>query len=39
MADAMMPFLTARASISLVDFCAVCSFIFAFRTFYIYRPA
>jgi cytochrome bd ubiquinol oxidase subunit I len=37
-ADAMTPFLTARAAtISLVVFCAVYSFIFAFGTFYIYR--
>ena len=37
-ADAMTPFLTARtALISLVVFCAVYSFIFAFGTFYIYR--
>ena len=37
-ADAMTPFLTARtATISLVVFCAVYSFIFAFGTFYIYR--
>jgi cytochrome d ubiquinol oxidase subunit I len=37
-ADAMTPFLTARAAtISLVVFCAVYGFIFAFGTFYIYR--
>jgi cytochrome d ubiquinol oxidase subunit I len=37
-ADAMTPFLTARAAtISLVIFCAVYVFIFAFGTFYIYR--
>src|SRR6266404_6666849 len=37
-ADAMTPFLTARAAtISLVVFCAVYAFIFAFGTFYIYR--
>jgi cytochrome d ubiquinol oxidase subunit I len=37
-ADAMTPFLTARAAtISLVVFCAVYSFIFAFGTFYIHR--
>ena len=37
-ADAMTPFLTARtATISLVVFCAVYSFIFAFGIFYIYR--
>src|SRR5438270_913056 len=37
-ADAMTPFLTARsAEISLVVFCAVYSFIFAFGVFYIYR--
>jgi cytochrome d ubiquinol oxidase subunit I len=37
-ADAMTPFLTAReATISLVVFCAVYVFIFAFGTFYIYR--
>ncbi len=37
-ADAMTPFLTARAAtISLVVFCSVYSFIFAFGTFYIYR--
>ena len=37
-ADAMTPFLTAReATISLVVFCAVYAFIFAFGTFYIYR--
>jgi cytochrome bd ubiquinol oxidase subunit I len=37
-ADAMTPFLTARAAtISLVVFCAVYSFIFACGTFYIYR--
>jgi cytochrome d ubiquinol oxidase subunit I len=34
----MTPFLTARAAtISLVVFCAVYVFIFAFGTFYIYR--
>ena len=37
-ADAMTPFLTARAAaISLVVFCAVYAFIFAFGIFYIYR--
>lgn len=37
-ADAMAPFLTARAAtISLVVFCAIYVFIFAFGTFYIYR--
>jgi cytochrome d ubiquinol oxidase subunit I len=37
-ADAMTPFLTARAAtISLVVFCVVYSFIFAFGVFYIYR--
>jgi cytochrome d ubiquinol oxidase subunit I len=37
-ADAMTPFLTARAAtISLVVFCAVYVFIFAFGSFYIYR--
>jgi len=37
-ADAMTPFLTARAAtISLVVFCAVYTFIFAFGIFYIYR--
>jgi cytochrome d ubiquinol oxidase subunit I len=37
-ADAMTPFLTARAAMtSLVVFCAVYSFIFAFGTYYIYR--
>jgi cytochrome d ubiquinol oxidase subunit I len=37
-ADAMTPFLTTRAAtISLVIFCAVYSFIFLFGTFYIYR--
>jgi len=37
-ADAMTPFLTARAAtISLVVFCVVYSFIFAFGTYYIYR--
>jgi cytochrome d ubiquinol oxidase subunit I len=36
-ADAVTPFLTARAAtISLVVFCAVYLFIFAFGTFYIY---
>ena len=37
-ADAMTPFLTTRAAaISLVVFCAVYAFIFAFGIFYIYR--
>jgi len=37
-ADAMTPFLTARAAMaSLVVFCAVYSFIFAFGIYYIYR--
>jgi cytochrome d ubiquinol oxidase subunit I len=37
-ADAMTPFLTTReATISLLIFCAVYTFIFAFGTFYIYR--
>src|SRR6202030_1986090 len=37
-ADAMTPFLTTReAVISLVIFCTVYAFIFAFGTFYIYR--
>ncbi len=37
-ADAMTPFLTTRAAaISLVVFCSVYSFIFAFGIFYIYR--
>jgi cytochrome bd ubiquinol oxidase subunit I len=37
-ADAMTPFLTTRAAtISLVVFCTVYVFIFAFGTFYIYR--
>jgi cytochrome bd ubiquinol oxidase subunit I len=37
-ADAMTPFLTVRAAtISLVVFCVVYSFIFAFGVFYIYR--
>jgi cytochrome bd ubiquinol oxidase subunit I len=37
-ADAVTPFLTARsAAISLVVFCAVYSFIFAFGVIYIYR--
>ena len=37
-ADAMTPFLTTRAAtISLVVFCAVYSFIFAFGVLYIYR--
>jgi len=37
-AEAMTPFLTARAaSTSLVVFCVVYSFIFAFGTYYIYR--
>ena len=36
--DALTPFLTARAATtSLVMFCAVYAFIFAFGTFYIYR--
>ena len=36
--DAMTPFLTARAAtLSLVVFCAVYTFIFAFGVFYIYR--
>ena len=36
--DAVTPFLTTRAAAtSLVVFCAVYSFIFAFGTFYIYR--
>jgi cytochrome d ubiquinol oxidase subunit I len=36
-ADAMTPFLTTRqATISLVIFCAIYAFIFAFGTFYIY---
>jgi cytochrome bd ubiquinol oxidase subunit I len=36
--DAMTPFLTARTALtSLVVFCAVYSFIFAFGTYYIYR--
>jgi cytochrome d ubiquinol oxidase subunit I len=36
-ADAMTPFLTTRqATISLVIFCTVYSFIFLFGTFYIY---
>jgi len=34
----MTPFLTTReATISLVMFCAIYAFIFAFGTFYIYR--
>jgi cytochrome d ubiquinol oxidase subunit I len=34
----MTPFLTTReATISLVIFCAIYAFIFAFGTFYIYR--
>jgi cytochrome d ubiquinol oxidase subunit I len=37
-ADAMTPFLTARAAtVSLVVFCALYSFIFAFGVFYIHR--
>jgi cytochrome bd ubiquinol oxidase subunit I len=37
-ADAMTPFLTARAAtFSLVLFCTVYAFIFSFGTFYIYR--
>jgi len=37
-ADAMTPFLTAQAAtISLVVYCLVYSFIFAFGTYYIYR--
>jgi cytochrome d ubiquinol oxidase subunit I len=37
-ADAMTPFLTVRsATISLVVFCALYSFIFGFGVFYIYR--
>jgi cytochrome d ubiquinol oxidase subunit I len=37
-ADSMTPFLTARtAAISLVVYCLVYSFIFAFGTYYIYR--
>ena len=37
-ADAMTPFLTTRAAtISLIVFCAVYGFIFAFGTFYIHR--
>ena len=37
-ADALTPFLTTRAAtISLIVFCAVYAFIFAFGTFYIYR--
>jgi len=37
-ADAMTPFLTTReATISLLIFCAIYTFIFAFGTFYIYR--
>ena len=37
-ADAVTPFLTARAaSISLVVFCAIYTFIFLFGIFYIYR--
>jgi cytochrome bd ubiquinol oxidase subunit I len=37
-ADAMTPFLTARtALVSLVVYCIVYSFIFAFGTYYIYR--
>ena len=37
-ADAMTPFLTARTALtSLIVFCVVYSFIFAFGTYYIYR--
>src|SRR5229473_1118171 len=37
-ADAMTPFLSTReATISLLIFCAIYAFIFAFGTFYIYR--
>src|ERR1700730_11211327 len=37
-ADAMTPFLTTRAAtISLIVFCAVYTFLFAFGTFYIHR--
>src|SRR5262245_17599753 len=37
-ADAITPFLTTRAAmISLVVFCAIYTFIFAFGIFYIYR--
>jgi cytochrome bd ubiquinol oxidase subunit I len=37
-ADAVTPFLTVReATISLVLFCAVYSFVFAFGTYYIYQ--
>ena len=37
-ADAMTPFLTARAAtISLVVFCVIYTFIFAFGIYYIYR--
>src|SRR5215510_8297766 len=37
-ADAMTPFLTARAALtSLIVFCVVYSFIFAFGTYYIHR--
>jgi cytochrome d ubiquinol oxidase subunit I len=37
-ADAMTPFLTARAAtISLIVFCTIYTFIFAFGIFYIYR--
>jgi cytochrome bd ubiquinol oxidase subunit I len=37
-ADAMTPFLTAReAGVSLIVFCAIYTFIFAFGIFYIYR--
>jgi cytochrome d ubiquinol oxidase subunit I len=37
-ADAMTPFLTTRAAtISLLIFCAIYAFIFAFGMFYIYR--
>jgi cytochrome bd ubiquinol oxidase subunit I len=37
-ADAMTPFLTKRAAtISLIVFCAIYTFVFAFGVFYIYR--
>src|SRR5260370_29186957 len=37
-ADAMTPFLTTRAAmVSLVVYCALYTFIFAFGVFYIYR--
>jgi len=37
-ADAMTPLLTVRAaSISIIVFCAIYTFIFAFGIFYIYR--